>query len=135
MPLGDVDGMAVGICTVELPEVNVRGVVVNGTPADWRNAFEAAIDEHGLGVGVVETVIVGQAREHAGRATGAGARFNGRGRSMVVKVQSTKTLPWFASVLRIHMKGPIDRISQRRKKAGPTPRIVSPSPMIVLSVR
>src|SRR5579864_6024719 len=33
------------------------------------------------------------------------------------------------------MNGPIDWISQRRKKAGPTPRMVSPCPTIRLSVR
>ena len=132
---GDVDGMAVGIGAVKLPEMNVPGIGVDGSPAGRRNAFEAAVDEHRLGVGIVEAVIVGQAREHAGGPARRRGRVDGAGGRMAVKVQSTKTLPWFASVLRIHMKGPMDRISQCRKKAGPTPRMVSPSPMIVLSVR
>jgi len=82
---------------------------------------------------VVEAVIVGQACEHGGGPAGADGELVASGRSTAVKVQSTKTLPWFASVLRIHMNGPTDWISQRRKKAGPTPRMVSPSPAIVLS--
>ena len=54
---------------------------------------------------------------------------------MAMKVELTKTLPWLASVLRIHMKGPMDWSSQWLKKAGPTPRMVSPSPMMLLSVK
>ena len=59
MALGGVDGMAVEVCAVELPEMQMGGVVLEGTPADRRDAFEVAVDEHGLGVGVVEAVIIG----------------------------------------------------------------------------
>src|SRR5882762_4477184 len=58
--------MAIGIGTVELPEVNMRGVIVDGPPAGWGNAFESAVDEYGLGVRVIEAMIVGQARKHWG---------------------------------------------------------------------
>src|SRR5258707_12181279 len=72
--------MAVGVGAVELPQVSVRGVIVDGPPAGWRNAFESAVDEHSLGVGVVESVIVGQAREHWGGADRRQGRRRRRGR-------------------------------------------------------
>src|SRR5580704_811205 len=59
MALAGVDGMAVEVGAVELPEVQVRGVVVDGAPADGRDALEVAVDEHSLGVGIVEAVVVG----------------------------------------------------------------------------
>ena len=74
MPFRDIHRMAAGIGAVELPEVEVGGVVVDWTPAGRGNALEAAVDEHGFGVGVVEAVIVGQAGERrtAGRAAAVG---------------------------------------------------------------
>src|SRR6266700_1853582 len=58
--------------------MNVRGVVVDGPPAGGRNTFETAVDEHDLGVRVVEAMIVGQAREHWGNADNRPERRRGR---------------------------------------------------------
>jgi len=74
--LSGVDGLAVEVGAVELPKVQARGVVVDWSPADRRDALQAAVDEHGFGVGVVEAMVVGQASEYRAQrnASGRGCR-------------------------------------------------------------
>ena len=64
MALADIYGVAVEVGAVELPEVQVRGVVVERAPAIGGDALETAVDEHGFGIGVVEAMVGGQACEH-----------------------------------------------------------------------
>ena len=59
--LSGVDGMTIEVGAVELPKVKVRGIVVNRAPADRWDAFQAAVDEHGFSIRIVEAVVVGQA--------------------------------------------------------------------------
>src|SRR6185312_11724131 len=100
---------------VELPQMQVGRVVFKRSPANRRDALEMAVDEHGFRIRIVGAIIVRQASEHRTQCRPGGCRIGRwlgpracRGRSRVMKLESTNTLPWFASVLRIHMYGPID---------------------------
>ncbi len=77
MALAGIYGVAVEVGAVELPEVQMRGVVVDRAPAVGGDAFETAVDQHGLGVGIVEAVVVGQACEHRGDWSAPGAESAG----------------------------------------------------------
>ena len=70
--LGGVERVAVGAGACELPEMEVGGVGLDGSPADGRDALETAVEEDGLGEGVVEAVVVGEAGDDGGAGTAGG---------------------------------------------------------------
>jgi hypothetical protein len=64
--LARADLVTVKVSAVELPEVEVRSVIIErAAPNSW-DALEAAVDENGLGVGIVEAMAIGQTRKHCG---------------------------------------------------------------------